>query len=165
MRLVKICYNFQKRLSILMIKKSLLFIVILLIGIQFIPLDRTNPPIDEKIALHTDPKVMQILHKSCYDCHSNETKWSKYAYIAPLSFGVVSHVEEGRAALNFSRYKTISKEIKILRLQKAIRTLKLNTMPLPSYILFHEDAKLSPNDKKILTQWFQTELKRVQSKQ
>lgn len=106
---------------------------------------------------------MKILRKSCYDCHSDETKWSKYAYIAPLSFGVVSHVEDGRRALNFSRYKTISKEIKLLRLKKAIHTLKIGTMPLPSYLFFHKDARLNSHEKSILTQWFQEEIQKIQN--
>jgi len=145
-----------------MLLKTSLFLLITLIAIQFIPLERTNPPVDKSIALDAQPEVMQILHKSCYDCHSDETKWSKYAYIAPLSFGVVSHVENGRAALNFSRYKTIDKEIKILRLKKAIRTLKLDTMPLPSYLLFHKEAKLSKEEKSLLTKWFREELEKLQ---
>jgi uncharacterized membrane protein len=146
-----------------MIKKSLLFLVIVLIAIQFIPIKKTNPPVNEAIALHADKKVMKILRKSCYDCHSNETKWSVYADIAPLSFGVISHVEDGRAALNFSRYKTIPKEIKIARLKRAISTVKLGIMPLSSYLLFHKDASLTQEDKKILIAWFEKELQRLQN--
>ena len=142
-----------------MIKKTVIAVVILLVGMQFIPLEKTNPKVDEKIALHTDKKVMKILKKSCYDCHSNETKWSIYSDIAPLSFGVVEHVEDGRKALNFSRYKTIAANIKKLRLQRAIKTLKMGTMPLPSYLAFHEDAKLTPEEKKILIKWFEQQLK------
>jgi uncharacterized membrane protein len=145
-----------------MIKKSILFLVIVLIVIQFIPIKKTNPPVNEAIALHTDQKVMRILRKSCYDCHSNETKWSIYSDIAPLSFGVISHVEDARAALNFSRYKTISKEIKIARLKRAISTVKLGIMPLSSYLLFHKDASLTKEDKKILIAWFKKELQRLQ---
>jgi hypothetical protein len=142
-----------------MIKKTVIAIGILLVGIQFIPVDKTNPKVDESIALHTDKKVMSILKKSCYDCHSNETKWSIYSDIAPLSFGVVSHVEDGRKALNFSLYKTIDNERKKARLKRAIHTLKIGSMPLPSYLAFHEEAKPSKEDKKILIEWFEKQLK------
>jgi uncharacterized membrane protein len=145
-----------------MVKKSVIFLVILLIGIQFIPLKKTNPPVNEAIALHTDKKVMKILKRSCYDCHSNETKWSIYSDIAPLSFGVVSHVDDGRRALNFSRYKTISTEIKIARLKRAISTVRLDIMPLSSYRLFHKEARLSKDDKKVLIAWFEKELDKLQ---
>jgi hypothetical protein len=144
-----------------MVKKTLIFLVILLIAIQFIPLKKTNPPVNEAIALHTDKKVMQILKRSCYDCHSNETKWSIYSDIAPLSFGVMSHVEDGRNALNFSRYKTISPEIKRARLKRAISTVKLGIMPLSSYLLFHKEARLSKADKKTLIAWFEKELQEL----
>jgi len=144
-----------------MVKKTLIFLVILLIAIQFIPLKKTNPPVNEAIALHTDKKVMQILKRSCYDCHSNETKWSIYSDIAPLSFGVISHVEDGRNALNFSRYKTISPEIKRARLKRAISTVKLGIMPLSSYLLFHKKARLSKADKKTLIAWFEKELQQL----
>jgi uncharacterized membrane protein len=145
-----------------MIKKSLFFLVVILVAIQFIPLKKTNPKVDEAIALHTDEKVMKILRKSCYDCHSNETKWSVYADIAPLSFGVVSHVEDGRAALNFSEYKTIPQEIKIARLNRAISTVKLGIMPLSSYVLFHPEASLSKEEKKVLIAWFEKELQKTE---
>ena len=145
-----------------MINKSLLFLVVILIAMQFIPLHKTNPKVDEAIALHTDAKVMKILRKSCYDCHSNETKWSVYADIAPLSFGVVSHVEDGRAALNFSKYKIIPQEIKIARLKRAISTVKLGIMPLSSYLLFHPEASLSKEEKKILIAWFEKELQKTE---
>ena len=144
-----------------MVKKTLIFLVILLIAIQFIPLKKTNPPVNEAIALHTDKKVMQILKRSCYDCHSNETRWSIYSDIAPLSFGVISHVEDGRNALNFSRYKTISPEIKRARLKRAISTVKLGIMPLSSYLLFHKEARLSKADKKTLIAWFEKELQEL----
>jgi len=104
---------------------------------------------------------MNILKRSCYDCHSNETKWSKYAYIAPLSFGIVSHVKDGRKALNFSNYKNIPNNIKKMRLKRAIQTVKIDRMPLGSYTLFHKEAKLSKEDKKILIDWFNSELNRL----
>ncbi len=48
---------------------------LLLLGgvIQFIPVDRINPPVQEDIA--TPPQVKFILKRACYDCHSHETKW------------------------------------------------------------------------------------------
>ena len=155
----KISANYIKELFL--IKKTVIFLLIILVGIQFIPVKKTNPPVDEAVALHTDKKVMAILKRSCYDCHSNETKWSLYSDIAPLSFGVVSHVEDGRNALNFSRYKTISPEIKRARLKRAISTVKLGIMPLSSYLLFHKEARLSKEDKKILIAWFKKELEKL----
>ena len=144
-----------------MLKKTLLSLLFIVILIQFIPLQRTNPKIDPTSELKAPSSVMNILKRSCYDCHSNETKWSKYAYIAPLSFGIVSHVKDGRKALNFSNYKNIPNNIKKMRLKRAIQTVKIDRMPLGSYTLFHKEAKLSKEDKKILIDWFNSELNRL----
>ena len=144
-----------------MLKKIMIGLVLLLIFIQFIPLDKTNPKVDEKIALYTDKKVMNILKRSCYDCHSNETKWSIYSDIAPLSFEVLSHVNVGREALNFSKYKSISKDIKIKKLKRCIQTVRNKMMPLSSYLMFHDEAKLSKEDREILIDWFSKELRKI----
>ncbi len=144
-----------------MLKKIIIVSVVVLIGLQFISVDKTNPKTDEKVALHTDKKVMSILQKSCYDCHSNNTYWSIYSDIAPLSFGVVSHVENGRKAFNFSNWANIPDDIKIARLKRGISTLKLDLMPLSSYLLFHHNKELSKEDKQILINWFKDELKKL----
>ena len=142
-----------------MLKKSIIFLVATLIAIQFISLDKTNPKVDENLTLHTDAKVMKILKKSCYDCHSYETKWSIYSDIAPLSFGVVSHVNDGRQALNFSTYKNIDQEIKDKRFQRAVVLIKNERMPVSNYLAFHEEARMTPEEKKILIDWFEKESK------
>lgn len=142
-----------------MLKKSIIFLVVTLIAIQFISLDKTNPKVDENLTLHTDAKVMKILKKSCYDCHSYETKWSIYSDIAPLSFGVVSHVNDGRQALNFSTYKNIDQEIKDKRFQRAVVLIKNERMPVSNYLAFHEEARMTPEEKKILIDWFEKESK------
>jgi len=142
-----------------MLKKSLTIMVLILILIQFIPLQKTNPKIDEKIALHTDKETMKMLKRSCYDCHSNETKWPVYSNIAPMSFEIVRHVNIGRNALNFSQYAKIDKKTKIKRLKRAVQTLKNSMMPLSSYTMFHSDATLSKKDKQILIAWFHSQLK------
>jgi len=142
-----------------MLKKSILFLAVTLIGIQFISLDKTNPKVDENLTLHTDIKVMNILKKSCYDCHSYETKWSIYSDIAPLSFGVVAHVEDGRKALNFSTYKNLDSKIKDKRFQRAIVLIKNERMPVSNYLAFHEEARMTKDEKNLLIDWFEKESK------
>lgn len=135
----------------------------ILVGIQFINVDKTNPEVDKSISLSTDTEVMDILKNSCYDCHSFETKWPSYASIAPVSFFVASHVNKGRKALNFSEWENIDKGIKTQRLKRAIKTINNEMMALPSYVSVHENAKLSKTDKETLTQWFEKELQKIQN--
>ena len=144
-----------------MLKKTIIFLAVTLIAIQFVPLEKTNPKVDDTLTLHTDKKVLSILKKSCYDCHSYETKWSIYSDIAPLSFGVVSHVEDGRKALNFSTYKSIDLETKEKRFKRAVILIKNGRMPVSNYLAFHEEARMTKSEKETLIAWFEKELKAI----
>ena len=146
-----------------MLKKTVIIIVVILIGIQFIRVEKKNPPVDEKLTLNTDSKVMDILKNSCYDCHSFETEWPTYSSIAPISFFVASHVNKGRKALNFSEWANIEAKTKVNRLERAVKTVNNEMMALPSYVSVHENAKLSKEDKVTLTQWFEKELIKIKT--
>ena len=76
-------------------------VIVLVAVMQLIPVNRVNPAVVDPIVF-ADPAVEAIAKKGCYDCHSNVTAWPWYSYIAPVSWVVVHHVEEGRARLNFS---------------------------------------------------------------
>jgi len=141
-------------------KKLLLIIIIIFALIQLIRPDRTNPPVDESITLHAPDKVAAILKRSCYDCHSNETVWPWYSNIAPLSWSIVAHVNDGRKALNFSKWAKIDPKTKAKRLKRAIKTTANGMMPLSTYLWIHKDAKLSKEDKEILKTWFEEELEK-----
>ena len=65
------------------------------------PVQRTNPVAPDPVVF-ADPQAEAIARRTCYDCHSNQTIWPWYAYVAPVSWYVVNHVEEGRTAFNFS---------------------------------------------------------------
>ena len=145
-----------------MLKKTIISLVLIIIGIQFIGVDKTNPSVDKTVSLSTDKEVMDILKKGCYDCHSYETKWPSYSNIAPVSFFVASHVKNGRKALNFSEWEKISKDIKQARLKRGVITVNNGMMALPSYLFVHENSKLSKDEKKTLTNWFKKELKELE---
>lgn len=142
-----------------MLKKTLIFIVITLFAIQFISVEKTNPPVNNSLTLKASKEVSSLLKKGCYDCHSYETKWPSYADIAPISFFVASHVNNGRKAINFSLWNDIDEKIKIQRLKRAVITVNNGRMALPSYLSAHEESKLSKDEKLILTNWFKSELK------
>ena len=83
-------------------------IAALLLTIQFIRPAKTNPPIVRErtleAAVAVPPEVEAILARSCNDCHSNGTEWPWYSNVAPVSFFVINHVNEGRRHLNFSEW-------------------------------------------------------------
>jgi hypothetical protein len=77
-------------------------IIVILVVIQFIRIDSTNPPVDGDIL--TSTVVKSVLRRACYDCHSNETAWPWYSLIAPISWLLAWDVREGRDELNFSMW-------------------------------------------------------------
>ena len=80
---------------------TMVLLVFLLIA-QFITVQRTNPPLKEDLA--APPHIKTLLRRACYDCHSNETRWPWYTYIAPVSWLILHDVERGRQELNFSEW-------------------------------------------------------------
>jgi hypothetical protein len=139
-------------------KKTIFVILSIFIAIQLIRPNKTNPTIDTNITLKAPDEVLILLKKACYDCHSYETIWPTYSHIAPMSWSIVAHVNDGRKALNFSTYKEIDNDTKIERLKRAIKTVNNGMMPPPNYIHFHDKAILSDKEKSILNKWFKKEL-------
>lgn len=131
--------------------------------IQFIPVDKTNKPVNKSQNFtdvkKTPPKIAELLKNACYDCHSNETVYPKYAYIAPFSWSVKSHINEGREHLNFSVWETYNKDLKKSMLTKSVQTLENKTMPMPAYIIYHKEANLSEAEKTLLTRYFEEIIK------
>ncbi len=126
-------------------------IVLALISIQFMPVDRSNPPITMDIAAPAE--VNAVLRQSCYDCHSNETRWPWYSYVAPVSWIVAQHVHMGRQHFNFSTWDDYDPEDRIDIIEEMYEEAEDGEMPLPIYLKMHSDAKLTPEDLQILNQW------------
>jgi len=129
-------------------KKILIALIIVLVGIQFIPVERTNPPVKNEIDAPADVKA--ILKKTCYNCHSNETNWVWYTKIAPASFLAVSDVNDGRKHLNFSEWD-INKEMKAK--EEIWDEVREEQMPPWQYRIFHSESKLTQEEKNIIRNW------------
>ena len=132
-------------------KKTLIVLIVVLIGIQFIPVDRKNPPVTMDI--NAPDNISSILRTSCYDCHSNETSWPLYSYIAPVSFLLAGDVKEGRRHLNFSEWDKYSSDKQIKLLEEMIEEVEKEEMPLTIYTFTHPNSKLDSNRIKLLKQW------------
>ena len=134
-----------------MTKKILIAVLVIIIGIQFIPVERNNPPVTQEI--NAPENVLKILKNSCYDCHSNETNWLWYSYVAPVSFLVASDVRNGRKRVNFSEWDKYDEEKKEKKLEYILEDVVEGEMPLAIYTLIHSDAKLSPEQVKTIENW------------
>lgn len=126
------------------LKWAALVIVLLLILIQFIPINRSNPPVTQEVKWDS-PATKALAQRACFDCHSNESTWPWYSHVAPISFFVANHVEEGRSRLNFSTWDQPNTD-----LEEVVRSIKNGSMPLESYLWMHPDAKLTQSEKDAL---------------
>ena len=139
--------------------KSILYILIgLFIVAQFIP--RNNNNIGDAItptsleSTHQVPKeVAGILQQSCYDCHSNHTEYPWYSQIQPVSWWLNHHVEEGKQELNFSEFNNYSLRRQYHKLEEVAEQVEEDEMPLGSYTLIHQNAKLSSEQARLLASW------------
>ena len=121
------------------------------IGIQFMPVHRTNP-----LGSGDPPaprEVMWILRRACYDCHSSETRWPIWAYVAPISWRVVGDVDKARRVLNFSNWASYGSAQQQAMRHMVNWTTTAHRMPAWYYITLHPDAKLELTELNALAAW------------
>jgi len=130
---------------------GLIALAVVVVVIQLVPVDRTNPPVTA--ALSAPAEVAAILERSCYDCHSNQTRWPWYSYVAPASWLVADDVHEAREQLNFSSWGEMSSGKQTYMRDEMWEQVDQGEMPLWQYTLVHRQARLSPQDKEVLKEW------------
>lgn len=139
-------------------KKILLWIIGVFVAIQLIPIDRTNKPIDKRQnfadVVKPPKEVVLILKNACYDCHSNEVKYPKYAYIAPISWSIKHHINEGRERVNFSEWMKYNTDQKNHIIDDVLETVESKEMPLKGYIPMHTEANLTDVQRKVFNDYF-----------
>lgn len=99
--------------------------------------------------------VNSILRTSCYDCHSNNTKYPWYSYIQPVRIFMDNHIKEGKENLNFSEFGYYSVRKQGNKLEQIAKQIKAGEMPLTSYTLIHKNAILTQENKKVLINWIE----------
>ena len=99
-----------------------------------------NPPVTAD-APWPDAASAALARQACYDCHSNETDWPFYSYVAPMSWLVRADVQAGRKELNFSEWDEYRDEA-----DDAVEEVSRGAVPPDRYTRLHPDAKLSTDD-------------------
>jgi hypothetical protein len=139
------------------IKKMLLTLLIIFIGIQFIRPVRNESeqvlPTDITKIYNVPDNVFNALKISCFDCHSNNTNYPFYVNIEPVAWMMNNHIKNGKDKLNFSDFGTYSRRRQISKLRSIISQIKEDKMPLSFYTLIHKDAILSIVDKALIIDW------------
>lgn len=148
-------------------KWSATALLVLFVAAQFVRPARTNPVSNEANAIQfhvkVTPEVSAILSRACYDCHSNKTDWPWYSKVAPMSWLVISHVNDGRRHLNFSEWETYDRSKAVKKMKEIDEEVSINSMPLSSYTLLHPEARLSDQERTVLSNWARAESTRLES--
>jgi hypothetical protein len=152
----------KKILKILIIVFAALVIIIQLYRPErFTTAEVTGTHISKR--LNVPPDVENVLKRSCYDCHSNQTTWPWYSSVAPISWLVADDVKRGREKMNFSEWGNLSSSKQSIRLESICEEITDNEMPLKPYLLLHRDAELSQADKDLLCNWANNELNKLEN--
>lgn len=140
-----------------MLKKLILVVLAVFFLIQFIPADLPAViEVNDKdiITNNSLPDDISILiRETCYDCHSNETVYPWYSYVAPVSFLVSQDIRMGREHLNFSEWESLSKLDKAEVLDDLVEEVAEGEMPLKKYVFLHPRARLSDEDRERFIVW------------
>ena len=97
--------------------------------------------------------VAYLLRTTCYDCHSNETVYPWYSYVAPVSWLISRDTKLGREELNFSNWESNDKMKKAKLLDDIVEEVSDGGMPMAIYPLMHPEAKLKKSDRQMIVDW------------
>lgn len=139
------------------VKNIMLVLLVVFVGIQFIPTERNQsdivPKADFMLVNNVPNDIKNKLQVSCYDCHSNNTNYPWYNKIQPVAWFLEDHIKEGKAELNFSEWDSLSNRRKASKLRSIIKQIESDKMPLDSYTLIHSDAILTDSEKQEIIQF------------
>lgn len=109
--------------------------------IQLVPYGRahSNPPTTGE-PQWANARTRELMVDACFACHSNEVDYPAYASVAPISWMIQRHVEEGREKVNYSEFATDRGDA-----EESVEVVEEGEMP-PSYFTrfgLHPEAKLT----------------------
>jgi hypothetical protein len=137
----------------------------ILAGMLLINPPLKNPPLipgKDVFATNAPPQeIVTLIHGACYDCHSDETKWPWYSHVAPVSWWLVGHVNDGRKRLDFSQWPHDDPRRAAKKWRRIGETVADGDMPLPGYDKMHPAARLTDAQRKQLSDWAEQEADRI----
>jgi len=124
--------------------------IVLFALIQLVPYGRAheNPAVRQEPPWDS-PATRALAERACFECHSNQTEWPWYSWVAPVSWLVQHDVDEGREHLNFSEWDREQKNA-----DEAAEMIEEGEMPPWYFLPAHPEAKLTAEEKAQLTRSF-----------
>ncbi|MDD2973757.1 MAG: heme-binding domain-containing protein [Aliarcobacter cryaerophilus] len=133
-------------------KRALIICFAVFLLMQFIRPQKVEYSDDKTYEIVLPEDIKEIFVRACYDCHSNKINYPWYSNVAPFSWVVANHTNEGVNALNFSNWEKYTKTQKNEKLKAIYRTAH-SSMPLPAYTWAHIEAELSKEEREKIRDW------------
>ncbi len=128
-----------------------------LIALQFVKPARNESadrsPNDITVKQPVPADVAALLQRACYDCHSNNTHYPWYAAVQPVGWWLTWHVNDGKRHLDFSEFGTYPAKRVRSKLGEIADEVSTRGMPLKSYTWMHPEARLTPAEIKLISDW------------
>ena len=140
------------------LKIILAIVLFIFIGIQFyqpaLNVDKGQVYTTDFTQAYKMPvQVKAMFQTSCYDCHSNNTKYVWYDYVQPARALVENHIKNAKEDLNFNEWGKYSNRKQERLLNSIKEQIETKQMPLSSYTMMHKNTKLNDEQIKVLTNW------------
>jgi hypothetical protein len=139
------------------LKKIAIVLLVALVIAQFFGPEKNEGDITsvDTFLAETNPpeNVRKILSESCFDCHSNSTKYPWYDNITPVNYWLNDHVKDGKKHLNFSDWSTYSLKKKEHKMDELYEEVEKGEMPLNSYTWTHSEANLTQEQISEMVAW------------
>ena len=103
----------------------------------------TNPPDNVKL----------ILKETCFDCHSDVTRYPWYNNITPINYWMAGHIDHAKEHFNVSNWNDNSVKRKDHKFEELIEMVEEKEMPLPSYTWTHSEARLTIEEINTVLDW------------
>ena len=110
---------------------------------------------------NASPEVRQLLENKCGSCHTNQTHWPIYSYLAPGSWLLEHDVADGRFHMNLSQWQQYEPESQLALLARISAEIRTGEMPLKPYLWLHPSARLSEEERQKIYGWSREERRRI----
>jgi hypothetical protein len=139
------------------IKKILILLLIVIVIAQFFGPDKNEgnlASVDAFLSETNPPEnIKALLKESCFDCHTNVTRYPWYSNITPVNYWMADHVKHGKKHFDMSNWEGNSVKKKDHKFEELIEMVEEKEMPLPSYTWTHTEAKLTDAQINEIVEW------------
>jgi len=132
------------------ISKIFISLLVVFLVLQLVRPKEVYESLPQKDLTGLPKEVSDVLRNSCFDCHSSEVNLKWFDKVTPANFLVSSHIKEGREALNFSKWDSLTKAQQDAAVFYALNNMLTGNMPLKSYVALHPSTKVNSTDIAVL---------------